>query len=151
MNKQSGRLKTGFQTAFILKVFRRRLRLSEDLKQWRKRQTTRACVPHTPYTSVLKFVSPVGRVSGAATHAFCGDAGYGLLHQLKNLYHLQVATVFFTPSGKNTVATWATLASTLFHLCSILAESHFPNSSFHHQKYGLLFSYHHNFAGLLQL
>ncbi|HHX2504671.1 hypothetical protein [Neisseria mucosa] len=34
MNKQSGRLKTRFQTAFILKVFRRRLRLSKSLKQW---------------------------------------------------------------------------------------------------------------------
>ena len=38
-------------------------------------QTLRACVPHTPYTLVLKF----GRVCGAATHAVSGDAGYGLL------------------------------------------------------------------------
>ena len=40
---------------------------------------TRACVPHTPYTSVLKFVPPAGRVCGVATHAVSGDAGYGLL------------------------------------------------------------------------
>ena len=55
------------------------MRLSESLKQWFEQQKTRACVPHTPYTSVLKFVSPVGSVSGAATHAVGGDAGYGLL------------------------------------------------------------------------
>ena len=36
-------------------------------------------MPHTPYTSVLKLVPPVGRVCGAATHAVGGDAGYGLL------------------------------------------------------------------------
>ena len=40
---------------------------------------TRACVPHTPYTLVLKFAPPAGRVCGAATHAVGGDAGYGLL------------------------------------------------------------------------
>ena len=79
IDEAKGRLKTRFQTAFILKVFRRRLRLSESWKQWFEQQKTRACVPHTPYTSVLKFVSPVGRVSGAATHAVGGDAGYGLL------------------------------------------------------------------------
>ena len=60
-------------------VFRRRLRLSESWKQWFEQQKTRACVPHTPYTSVLKFVPPAGRVCGAATHAVGGDAGYGLL------------------------------------------------------------------------
>ena len=43
------------------------------------RQRTRACVPHTPYTLVLEFVPPAGRVCGAATHAVGGDAGYGLL------------------------------------------------------------------------
>ena len=31
------------------------------------------------YTSVLKFMSPTGRVCGAATHAVGGDADYGLL------------------------------------------------------------------------
>ena len=73
------------------KVFRRRLRSSEDWKQWFEQQKTRACVPHTPYTSVLKFVSPVGRVSGAATHAVGGNAGYGLLHLVfKGLCHPQV-------------------------------------------------------------
>ena len=36
-------------------------------------------MPHTPYTSVLKFVPPAGGVCGAATHAVGGDAGYGLL------------------------------------------------------------------------
>ena len=41
-----------------------------------------ACVPHTPYTLVLKFVPPAGRVCGAATHAVGGDAGYGLLASL---------------------------------------------------------------------
>ena len=40
---------------------------------------TRACVPHTPYTLVLKFVPPAGKVCGVATHAVGGDAGYGLL------------------------------------------------------------------------
>ena len=45
-------------------------------------QTLRACVPHTPYTLVLKFVPPAGRVYGAATHAVGGDAGYGLLASL---------------------------------------------------------------------
>nr|WP_314460731.1 hypothetical protein [uncultured Neisseria sp.] len=79
MNKQSGRLKTGFQTAFILKVFRRRVRLSESLKQWFEQQRTRACVPHTPYTSFLKFVPSAGRVCGAATHAVGIDAGCCLL------------------------------------------------------------------------
>ena len=42
---------------------------------------TRACVPHTPYTLVLKFVPSAGRVYGAATHAVGGDAGYSLLAQ----------------------------------------------------------------------
>ena len=62
-------------------VFRRRLRSSESLKQWYglRRQKTRACVPHTPYTSVLKFVLPTGRVCGVATHAVSRDSGYGLL------------------------------------------------------------------------
>ena len=41
---------------------------------------TRACVPHTPYTLVLKFVPSAGGVCGAATNAVGGDAGYGLLH-----------------------------------------------------------------------
>ncbi|HHX2531519.1 TPA: hypothetical protein ACU8BL_001388 [Neisseria subflava] len=40
---------------------------------------TRACVPHTPYTLVLKFVLPAGGVCGAATHAVGGDAGFSLL------------------------------------------------------------------------
>ena len=53
------------------------------MKQWFEQQKTRACVPHTPYTSVLKFVSPAGRVYGAATHAVGGDAGYGLLSSLE--------------------------------------------------------------------
>ena len=39
----------------------------------------RACIPHTPYTLVLEFVPPEGRVCGAATHAVGRDAGYGLL------------------------------------------------------------------------
>jgi len=50
--------------------------LSESLKQWFEHQKTRACVPHTPYTSVLKFVPSAGRVCCAATHAvfwFCGE------------------------------------------------------------------------------
>ena len=79
------------------------------MKQWFERQRTRACVPHTPYTSVLKFVPPqeggveqprtrsvemqattcytsdlkfvpsAGGVCGAATHAVGGDVGYGFL------------------------------------------------------------------------
>ena len=75
---------TGFQTAFILKVFRRRLRLSKSLKQWFEHQKTRACVPHTPYTLVLKFVLPAGKVCGAATHAVGIDASYGLLLTILN-------------------------------------------------------------------
>ena len=43
------------------------------------KQRTRACVPHTPYTLVLKFVPSAGRVCGAATHAVGRGAGYGLL------------------------------------------------------------------------
>ena len=39
-----------------------------------------ACVPHTPYTLVLKFVPPAGSVCGAATHAVSRNAGYGLLN-----------------------------------------------------------------------
>ena len=54
------------------------LRLSESWKQWFEQQKTRACVPHTPYTSVLKFVPFAGGVCGAATHAV-GHADYGLL------------------------------------------------------------------------
>ena len=49
------------------------------MKQWCEQQRTRVCVPHTPYTPVLKFVPLAGRVSGAATHAVGIDAGYGLL------------------------------------------------------------------------
>jgi len=38
------------------------------LKQWIEHQKTRACVPHTPYTSVLKFVPPqVGCVAQPRT------------------------------------------------------------------------------------
>ncbi|HHK6068265.1 TPA: hypothetical protein ACQWY9_002279, partial [Neisseria subflava] len=44
------------------KVSRQRLRSSESLKEWFERQRTRACIPHTPYTSVLKFVPPAGRI-----------------------------------------------------------------------------------------
>ena len=31
-----------------------------------------ACVPHTPYTLVLKFVPPAGGLCGAATHMIGG-------------------------------------------------------------------------------
>ncbi|WP_440363693.1 hypothetical protein [Neisseria sp. P0020.S003] len=55
------------------------MRLSESLKQWFEQQKTRACVPHTPYTSFLKFVPFAGRVSGVATHAVGMDAGCCLL------------------------------------------------------------------------
>ena len=53
-------------------------------------QRTRACVPHTPYTSVLKFVPPAGRVCGAATHAAGGDAGYGLLRLIVSTGYLKM-------------------------------------------------------------
>ena len=53
--------------------------MSESLKQWFEHQNTRACVPHTPYTLILKFVPSAGGVCGTATHAVGGDAGYGLL------------------------------------------------------------------------
>ncbi|MGN6866259.1 hypothetical protein [Neisseria subflava] len=49
------------------------------MKQWFEQQKTRACVPHTPYTSFLKFVPFAGRVSGVATHAVGMDAGCCLL------------------------------------------------------------------------
>lgn len=47
-----------------------------------------ACVPHTPYTLVLKFVLSAGRVCGAATHAVGSDAGCGLL-----IVYLQVGCI----------------------------------------------------------
>ncbi|OFN89626.1 hypothetical protein HMPREF2572_10445 [Neisseria sp. HMSC064E01] len=37
----------------------------------------------TPYTSVLKFVPPAGKVCGVATHAVGRDSGYGLLIHIK--------------------------------------------------------------------
>ena len=48
---------------------------------WNHSATTkpRACVPHTPYTLILRFASPAGRVCGVATHAVGGNAGCGLL------------------------------------------------------------------------
>ena len=48
---------------------------------WNHSATTkpRACVSHTPYTLILRFVLPAGRVCGVATHAVGGNAGYGLL------------------------------------------------------------------------
>ena len=63
------------------------------MKQWCEQQRTRVCVPHTPYTPVLKFVPLAGRVSGAATHAVGIDAGYGLLKKkLNNTKHLIAKT-----------------------------------------------------------
>ncbi|EGQ78521.1 hypothetical protein HMPREF9418_0084 [Neisseria macacae ATCC 33926] len=60
------------------------MRSSESLKQWFENgKKTRACVPHTPYMSVLKFVPPAGRVSGVATHTVSRDSGYGLLRHIK--------------------------------------------------------------------
>ena len=52
---------------------------------WNHSVTTkpRACVPHTPYTLILRFASPAGRVCGVATHAVGRDAGYGLLLSIK--------------------------------------------------------------------
>ena len=51
---------------------------------WNHSVTTkpRACVPHTPYTLILRFASPAGRVCGVATHAVGGNAGYSLLPRL---------------------------------------------------------------------
>ena len=43
----------------------------------------RARIPHTPYTSVLKFVPSAGRVRGVAMHAVSRDSGYGLLRHIK--------------------------------------------------------------------
>ena len=65
------------------------MRLSESLTQWFEHQKTRACVPHTPYTLVLKFVPPTGKVCGVATHAVGGDTGYGLLDSPKFQYKEQ--------------------------------------------------------------
>ena len=54
------------------------------MKQWFENgKKTRACVPHTPYMSVLKFVPPTGRVRGVTTHAVSRDSGYGLLRHIK--------------------------------------------------------------------
>ena len=78
---------TVFRRRLRQEVFRRRLRPSESSKQWFERQRTRACVPHTPYTSVLKFVPPAGRVCGAATHAVGGDVGYSLLADYHEKYN----------------------------------------------------------------
>ena len=50
-------------------------------------QRTCACVPHTPYTSVLKFVPSAGRVYGVATHAVGGDVGYSLLADYHEKYN----------------------------------------------------------------
>lgn len=44
--------------------------------------TKTACVPHTPYTLILRFASPAGRVCGVATHAVGVNAGYSLLPRL---------------------------------------------------------------------
>ncbi|MEZ7771048.1 hypothetical protein O3682_06395 [Neisseria sp. 27098_8_112] len=67
------------------------MRLSESWKQWFEQQKTRACVPHTPYTSVLKFVPSAGRgcmaqprvrlvgmqaTACSATHVVLGDWGW---------------------------------------------------------------------------
>ena len=54
-------------------------------------QTLRACVPHTPYTLVLKFVPSASRVCGAATNAVGGNAGYGLLRLLSILKFVRFA------------------------------------------------------------
>ena len=48
-------------------------------------QRTRTCVPHTPYTLVLKFVLSTGGVCGVATHAVSKDAGYSLLRAQSTL------------------------------------------------------------------
>ena len=52
-----------------------------SLRRCRLSQAKNACVPHTPYTLILEFVPPAGRVCGAATHAVGGDVGYGVLKQ----------------------------------------------------------------------
>ena len=60
----------------------RRLRSSESLKQWFERQRTRTCVPHTPYTSVLRFCRPqVGCMAQPCTRLveMQATACYGLL------------------------------------------------------------------------
>ena len=44
------------------------------------KQRMRAYRTH-PYTLILEFVPPAGRVCGAATHAVGGDVGYGVLKQ----------------------------------------------------------------------
>ena len=54
------------------------------MKQWFENgKKTRACVPHTPYTSVLKFVPSAGRMCGVATHAVSEASGYSLLRHIK--------------------------------------------------------------------
>ena len=55
---------------------------------WNNSVTTkpRACVPHTPYTLILRFASPAGRVCGVATHVVSGNAGYGLLMPAQPCY-----------------------------------------------------------------
>ena len=54
-------------------------RLDYDMV-WNHSVTTKtACVPHTPYTLILRFASPAGRGCGVATHAVSGNVGYSLL------------------------------------------------------------------------
>ena len=60
---------------------------------WNHSVTTkpRACVPHvphTPYTLILRFASPAGRVWGVATHAVDRGAGYGLLKMGNGVFRL---------------------------------------------------------------
>ena len=64
------------QAAFLLGMYGRHL----CLRRCRLPHAKNACIPHTPYTLVLEFVPPAGRVCGVATHAVGGDAGYGLLY-----------------------------------------------------------------------
>ena len=114
IDEAKGRLKTRFQTAFILKVFRRRLRSSESLKQWFKHQKTRACVPHTPYVG-FKVCAAAGRVCGAATHAVGEDTGYGLLPQSQTHRIIGQNLLPFIGYNRKKVSAAIAVKTTVFH------------------------------------
>ena len=92
IDEAKGRLKLDFRRLFILKVFRRRLRLSESWKQWFEQQKTRACVPHTPYTSVLKLChSQVGvwrsHARGWSCRLACYPSGLKFMPPAGRVWH----------------------------------------------------------------
>ena len=82
----------------MLEIFRRRLRSSENLKQWFELQRTRACVPYTPCTSVLKFALPaVGENTGYGLLLFFGNVRQTFSLHRYRLPHAKNACIPHTP------------------------------------------------------